>query len=88
MLLLARVLPLVRMSAILDHIWGSKGPKSYRKGILYYYMHAELRQKVLKTFNLTSTNAILMKLITIMYHPESLNQKPPIARNSIFGVIS
>ena len=51
-------------------------------------MHAELRQKALKTFNLTSTNAILMKLITIMYLPESLNQKPPIARNSILGVIS
>ena len=51
-------------------------------------MHAELRQKALKTFNLTTANAILMKLITIMYLPESLNQKPPIARNSIFGVIS
>ena len=35
MLLFARVLPLVRISAILDHIWGSKGPKTSLKGPFY-----------------------------------------------------
>ena len=32
MFLLARVLLLVRISTILDHIWGSKGPKTSQKG--------------------------------------------------------
>ena len=32
MSLLARVLPLVRISVIMDHIWGSKGSKSSQKG--------------------------------------------------------
>ena len=32
MFLFARVLPLVRMSAILDYTWGSKGPKTSQKG--------------------------------------------------------
>ena len=31
MFLFARVLPLVRISAILDHNWGSKGPKTSQK---------------------------------------------------------
>ena len=32
MFLLARVLPLVRISVILDHFWGSKGLKISQKG--------------------------------------------------------
>ena len=33
MVLFARVLPLIRISAILDHIWGNKGPKTSQKGL-------------------------------------------------------
>ena len=35
MFLLATVLPLMRISVILDHIWGSRGPKSLQKGPLH-----------------------------------------------------
>ena len=35
MLLFARVLPLVRILAILHHIWGNKGPKTSQKGPWY-----------------------------------------------------
>ena len=35
MFLLPRVLPMVRISATLDHIWGSKGPKSSHKWSFY-----------------------------------------------------
>ena len=35
MFLLPRVLPMVRISATLDHIWGSKGPKSSQKWSFY-----------------------------------------------------
>ena len=44
--------------------------------------------KTFKIFNLTTTNDILMKLTTIMYLHESVNQKAPRARNSAFGLIS
>ena len=48
-------------------------------------MDAESVRKTLKTFNLTTTNAILMKLSTIiMYLHESINRKPLRARNSVF----
>ena len=47
-------------------------------------MDAELVRKTLKTFNLTTTNAILMKLITIMYLQNSVNRKPIKAKNSVF----
>ena len=47
-------------------------------------MNAESVRKNLKTFNLTTTNAILMKLTTIMYLHESVNRKPLRARNSVF----
>ena len=48
-------------------------------------MDAELvRCKTFKTFNLKTANAILMKLTTIMYLHESVNRKPPRARNSVF----
>ena len=46
-------------------------------------------RKTLKTFNLTTTNVILMRLTTIMYLHESVNRKPLTARNSeFFGVMS
>ena len=41
-------------------------------------------RKTLKTFNLTTTNAIMMKLATIIYLHESVNRKPLRAKNSIF----
>ena len=46
-------------------------------------MDAESGRKTLKTFNLTTTNAIIMKLTTIMYLHESVNQKPLRVRNSV-----
>ena len=77
----ATVLPLVTISAKLNHIWESKGPKTSQKG---YFMDAELVDKTLKIFNSTTTNAILMKITTIMYSHESVKQKPLRARNSVF----
>ena len=47
-------------------------------------MDAESVRKTLKTFNLTTTNAFLMKLTKIMYLHESVNRKPLRARNSVF----
>ena len=47
-------------------------------------MDVESVRKTMKTFNLTTTNAILMKHTTIMYLHESVNLKPLIARNSVF----
>ena len=76
----ARALPLVRISTILDYIWGSKGPKTSQKGSL----DTELIRKTLKVFNITTANAILIKLTTIMCLHESVNRKAPRARNSAF----
>ena len=81
MLLLARVLPLVRNLAILDHIGGVRAQKPFKKG---YSGDAESVRITLETFNLTTTNAILMKLTTIMYLHESLNGKAVRARDSFF----
>ena len=81
MFLFARVPPLVRISETLDQNRGSKGPETSQEG---YFMGAETVRKTLKTFNLTTTNAILMKLTTIMYLHESVNQKPLRAKNSVF----
>ena len=39
---------------------------------------------ILKIYNLTITNAILIKLTTIMYLHESVNEKPLRAINSVF----
>ena len=44
-------------------------------------LNAESVRKTLEIFNLTTTNAILMKLTTIMYLYESVNQKALRARN-------
>ena len=57
---------------MLGHIWGSKGPKSSQKEL---FMDAESIRKTLKTFNLTTTTAILMKFTAIMYLDESVNRK-------------
>ena len=46
------------------------------------FIEAESTRKTLKTFNLTTTNAILVKLTTIMYLYESVKRKP--LRNSVF----
>ena len=51
------MLPLVRISAILDHIGGVRVQKSPKKG---YFVDAESVRKTLEIFNLTTTNAILM----------------------------
>ena len=59
----ARLLFLVRILIILDHIWGSRGPKITAKG---HFVHAEPVSKALKIFDWTTTNAILMKLTTVM----------------------
>ena len=76
MVLFARVLPM-RILAILDHIWGSKRPKTSQKGPFHDAESAR------KTFNLTK-NAILMKRTTIKYFHESVNWKPLRTRNSVF----
>ena len=45
-------------------------------------MEAESTRKTLKTFNLTTTNAILMKLTTIMYLYES--DRKPVRKSAFF----
>ena len=57
--LFARILPLVRIAAMLHHIWGIKGPKPPKKG---HFIDAGKVRKTLKIFKLTTINAILMKL--------------------------
>ena len=47
-------------------------------------LNAESVRKTLEIFNLTTTNAILMKLTTIMYLYESVNRKALRVRNSFF----
>ena len=47
-------------------------------------LNAESVRKTLEIFNLTTTNAILMKLTTIMYLYESVNQKALRARIFFF----
>ena len=60
---------------------GVRAQKSPRKS---HFMDAELVRKTLKLFNLTNTNAILMKPTTITYFYKSVNQNPLRARNSVF----
>ena len=71
MFLFDRVLPLLRISAISDHIGGVRAQKPPKKG---YFVDAESVRKTLEIVNLTTTaNAILMKLTRIMYLHESVN---------------
>ena len=75
MFLFARVVLLVKILAKLDHIQGSKYPEPPKRASI---------RKTLKTFNLTTTNALLMKLITIIYPPhETVSQKPLRAKNLV-----
>ena len=77
------ILVLVRISVHLGHIWGSNNPKTSKKG---YFMDSESVRKTLKACDLTTTNAILMKLTTIMYLHESVNQKSVRARSLVFWI--
>ena len=79
--LFPRVLPLVRISVILDHTGGVRTQKLPKKGS---FVDVESVRKILEIFNLTITNAILMKFTTIMYLHESVNRKALRARNSFF----
>ena len=54
-------LPMVKVSARSNNIWGSEGPKRCQ------FMDTESWQKTLKIFNFTTTYAILMKLTTDIY---------------------
>ena len=79
--LFARVLPLVRISAVLDRIGRVRAQKPPKKG---YFVNAESVRKTLEIFSLTTANAILMKLTTIMYLHESVNRKALRVRDSFF----
>ena len=80
MFLLARVLPLVRILAILEHTGRVRPQKPPKKD---YFVDAESVRKTLEMFNLTNENAILMKLTTMFLH-DSLNRKALRVRNSLF----
>ena len=79
--LFARVLPLARISAILDHTGRARTQKLPNRIISW------MLNRFAKMFNLTTTNAILMKLTTIMYLHESVNRKALRARNSFFSCL-
>ena len=81
MIFFAILLPLVRISTILDYIWGVRTQKPVKKG---YFVDVQSVRKTLEIFNLTIANAILMKLATIMYLHKSVNRKVVRVRNSIF----
>ena len=72
------------ISAILDYIGGVRAQKPSKK---YYFVDAKSVRKTLEVFNLTSTNAMLMKLTMIMYLHENVSQKAIRAINSYFGLI-
>ena len=79
--LFARALSLLKSSTILDHTGGVRAQKPPKKG---YFVDAESVSKTLEIFLLTTTNAILMKVTTIMYLHESVNRRLLRARNSFF----
>ena len=54
----------MRILAILDHTGGVRAQKPRKKD---YFVDAESVHKTLEIFNLTTINAILIKLTTIMY---------------------
>ena len=74
----------MRILAILDHIGGVKAQKPPKKSS---FVDGELVRKILEMFNLTTANAILTKLTTIMFLHESANRKALRARNSFFVLI-
>ena len=68
-------LPLVEIAANWSHICGRKGPETPpppppKRG---HFMDAASPRKHLKIYNLTATNATLMKLTTIMYLHKAFN---------------
>ena len=65
----ANILSLLRISPKLDPL-GDERPKKTQKG---HFMGAECVPKTRKIFNLTTTNAILMKLTTTLYLHNSFN---------------
>ena len=75
------LLPLVRILVILDHIGEIRAQKPPKRG---YLVDVESVHKNLETFNLKTTNAILMRLTTIMRIHENVNCKALTARNSFF----
>ena len=75
----ARVLPLVKMLSILKPIGGVRAQKPPKKG---YFVDAKSVRKTLEVFNLTTANTVLMKLTTIMFLHQSINQKALRVRNS------
>ena len=60
---------------------GARAQKPPKKS---HFKDAESVRRTLETFNLTTTNAILMKCNTVIYLHGSVNQKPLRARNSVF----
>ena len=51
------------------------------------FVDSESLRKILEIFNLTTTNAILMKFTTLMYLHERVNQKALSVIYSFFGLI-
>ena len=79
MRLLAGVLTTILV--ILDHIGEVRTQKPPEKG---YFVDVASVHKNLETFNLKTTNAILMRLTTIMCLHDNVNCKALTARNSFF----
>ena len=79
--LFASVLPLGRISAILDHTGGvsAQKPPKYT-----HFVDVESVRTTLEIFNLTTTNDVLIKLTTIIYLHGSVNRKALSIRNSFF----
>ena len=71
--LAARVLLLMKFLAKLDHIWGTKNPKTSQKRLFHELLN--WYTKLWTFFNLTTIKAILMKLTTIVYPHEIFNLK-------------
>ena len=69
--------PLVEISANSSHVCGGKGPETLPPPPTHpqrdHFMDATSLQKHLKIYNLTTTNATLMKLITIIYLHRTFN---------------
>ena len=64
--------------------WGSKGPRTSQKGL---FRGCWIDTQNFGNFNLIITDAILMKLTTIMYLHESVNRKALRVRNSFYFII-
>ena len=65
-----RDIPLFKISANSSHIWVERAQKPHKSG---YFKDAALPQKHSKIYNLTTTNATLMKPTTIIYLHKTFN---------------